>query len=63
MAITTCDLYEGAFYLSSLGYKMLLVDSDPQGNLTKSLTEEGPTGLYETLTGFLQPSYNNQFKG
>ena len=38
-------------YLASLGYKVLLVDADPQGNLTKSLSEEGP-GLYEALTTF-----------
>ena len=39
---------ETGIYLSSIGYKVLLVDADPQGNLTKSLTEEGP-GLYSAL--------------
>ena len=36
-------------YISSLGYRVLLVDCDPQGNLTKSLSDEGP-GLYEAVT-------------
>lgn len=39
---------EIGIYLSSIGYKVLLVDADPQGNLTKSLTEPGP-GLYEAI--------------
>ena len=34
-------------YLSLQGKKTLLVDSDPQGNLTKGLTEETRAGLYE----------------
>ena len=42
---------ELGIYLAGLGYKMLLVDSDPQGNLTKSLIEEAPGGLYEALEG------------
>lgn len=33
---TTCVLNLGA-YISSLGYKVLLVDTDPQGNLTTGL--------------------------
>lgn len=41
---------ELGIYLSSRGFKVLLVDCDPQGNLTKSLTEEGKKGLYEALT-------------
>ena len=42
---------ELGIYLSSLGYKVLLVDSDPQGNLSRSLTEEAPAGLYEAMEG------------
>jgi len=42
---------EMGIYLSSLGNKMLLVDCDPQGNLTKSLIEQADGGLYEALTG------------
>jgi len=34
-------------YLSLQGKKTLLIDSDPQGNLTKGLTEEITAGLYE----------------
>ena len=41
---------ELGFYIASLGYSVLLVDADPQGNLTKSLTDEGP-GLYEAVSG------------
>jgi chromosome partitioning protein len=41
---------ELGIYLSSLGHKMLLVDADPQGNLTKSLTEGNDGGLYDALT-------------
>ncbi|MBA7591218.1 Chromosome partitioning protein ParA [subsurface metagenome] len=42
---------ELGIYISSLGHQILLVDCDPQGNLTKSLVEETPTGLYEALEG------------
>jgi chromosome partitioning protein len=41
---------ELGIYLSSLGRKMLLVDADPQGNLTKSLIEGMDGGLYDALT-------------
>ena len=42
---------ELGIYLASLGKQLLLVDCDPQGNLTKSLTEESSgTGLYEAVT-------------
>ena len=37
-------------YVSSLGFKVLFVDCDPQGNLTKSLVEEQYGGLYEALS-------------
>jgi chromosome partitioning protein len=43
---------ELGIYLASIGQRLLFVDCDPQGNLTKSLTEEEPErGLYEALTG------------
>jgi len=38
-------------YVASLGHRVLLVDCDPQGNLTKSLVEAPEGGLYEALTG------------
>jgi chromosome partitioning protein len=41
---------EIGIYLSSLGKRLLFVDCDPQGNLTKSLTGETYGGLYEALT-------------
>ena len=45
---------ELGIYLSSINHNVLLVDCDPQGNLSKSLLEDneatGP-GLYEALTG------------
>jgi chromosome partitioning protein len=37
--------------LAFLGRKTLLIDTDPQGNLTKSLIDEEEPGLYEALTG------------
>ena len=37
-------------YVSSLGFKVLFVDCDPQGSLTKSLVEEQYGGLYEALS-------------
>jgi len=42
---------ELGIYASSLGRKVLLVDCDPQGNLSKSLLEEPQAGLYEALSG------------
>jgi len=45
---------ELGIYLASRGHNILLVDCDPQGNLSKSLLEENETtgpGLYEALTG------------
>ena len=43
---------ELGIYLASLGKTLLLVDCDPQGNLSKSLTDEETTntGLYEAIT-------------
>jgi chromosome partitioning protein len=40
---------ELGIYLSSLGHKLLFVDCDPQGNLSKSLLEQTDGGLYEGL--------------
>jgi len=42
---------ELGIYLASIGHRILLVDCDPQGNLTKSLVESAEGGLYEALTG------------
>jgi len=41
-------------YAASRGLKVLLVDADPQGNLSKSLADgaEGEAGLYDALTGY-----------
>lgn len=44
---TTCR--ECGFYLASRGFRTLFIDCDPQGNLTKSLTEEEGKGLFEAL--------------
>ena len=48
---TTCR--ELSLYIASLGNKVCIIDSDPQGNLTKSLVpeEELTTGLYEAFKG------------
>jgi chromosome partitioning protein len=37
--------------LATCGYKILLIDADGQGNLTKSFTDLETPGLYEALTG------------
>jgi chromosome partitioning protein len=42
---------ELGIYVSTLGKKVLLVDADPQGNLTKSLMEKTERGLYDALSG------------
>jgi chromosome partitioning protein len=42
---------ELGIYVASCGHDVLLVDCDPQGNLTKSLVENADGGLYEALTG------------
>jgi len=43
---------EVGIYLAACGLRVLLVDSDPQGNLTGSLLEEEQLpGLYEALSG------------
>ncbi|MBB6480888.1 ParA family protein [Spirochaeta isovalerica] len=44
---TTCR--ECGFYLASRGYRTLFIDCDPQGNLTKSLSDEEIKGLFEAL--------------
>ena len=40
---------ELGIYIASLGFKLLFVDCDPQGNLSKSLCEEADGGLFEAL--------------
>jgi len=42
---------ELGIYVASLSHGVLLVDCDPQGNLTKSLVEDAEGGLYAALTG------------
>lgn len=42
---------ELGIYLAGLSLRVLLVDTDPQGNLSKSLMDERREGLYEALTG------------
>lgn len=37
-------------WLASEGYKTLLIDTDPQGNLSKSLVDEPGFGLFEALS-------------
>lgn len=41
---------ELGIYIASCGHRVLLVDCDPQGNLTKSLIEGSDGGLYDALT-------------
>jgi len=45
----TTLLREISFYISQKGNKVLLIDCDPQGNLTKSLIKIPGTGLYDAL--------------
>jgi chromosome partitioning protein len=47
---TTCR--ELSLYIASLKKKVCIIDTDPQGNLTKSLVSEDDiiSGLYEALT-------------
>ena len=42
---------ELGIYLSSIDFKILFVDCDPQGNLSNSLTDKKGPGLYEALEG------------
>jgi chromosome partitioning protein len=48
---TTCR--ELGLYVASAGKKVCLIDTDPQGNLSRSLVsdDEIKSGLYEALTG------------
>jgi chromosome partitioning protein len=41
---------EIGIYLSSLAHRVLFVDCDPQGNLSKSLLDQSDGGLYESLS-------------
>ena len=49
----TTTTREVGIYLASRGHKVLFIDCDPQGNLTKSLVEEeeAAQGLYAALSG------------
>jgi chromosome partitioning protein len=47
----TTLMRELGIYVASLDKHVLLVDCDPQGNLTKSLVEGERPGLYEALIG------------
>ena len=44
---TTCR--ECGFYLSSIEFNVLIIDCDPQGNLSKSLIGENEQGLFDAL--------------
>ncbi len=47
---TTCTRELG-IYLSEKNYRVLLIDADPQANLSKSLVDIPGFGLFEALTG------------
>jgi len=47
---TTCTR-ELSIWLASKGHKTLIIDTDPQANLSKSLVDEPGFGLYEAITG------------
>jgi chromosome partitioning protein len=42
---------ELSIYLAYIGFNVLIIDADPQGNLSKSLTDYEFNGLYEALSG------------
>ncbi len=46
----TTTTRELGIYLAEKSYRVLLIDSDPQGNLSKSLVDEPGFGLYEALS-------------
>ena len=48
---TTCCRELGIF-LAERDYDTLLIDADPQGNLSRSLTDIPGNGLYDALSGF-----------
>ncbi|MCP4052608.1 MAG: ParA family protein [Mesoflavibacter sp.] len=45
----TTSCRESGFYLASKGFRILFIDCDPQGNLTKSLVKEHGKGLFDSL--------------
>ncbi len=47
---TTCTRELG-IYLSEKNYRVLMIDADPQANLSKSLVDIPGFGLFEALTG------------
>lgn len=42
---------ELSIYFAHTGLKVLIIDADPQGNISQSVTDEEFNGLYEALTG------------
>ena len=48
---TTCTR-ELSCYLSSKGCRVLIIDCDPQGNLTNGLSEDNTKGLFDALSGY-----------
>lgn len=47
----TTSTREIGIFLSEKNYRVLLIDCDPQANLSKSLVDVSGFGLYEALTG------------
>jgi hypothetical protein len=45
----TTTSFQVSIYLASAGRKTLFIDTDPQGNLTKSLIDSDEPGVYEAL--------------
>ncbi len=51
---------ELGIYLALHGYSVLLMDVDPQGNLTKGLTDEEHPGTYDLFCG--DPPYFHKLR-
>jgi len=47
----TTTTRELGIYLAETGLKILLIDLDPQANLSKSLVDEPGFGLFEAISG------------
>lgn len=52
---TTCTMYFGDI-LASKGYKVLLIDFDPQANLTNYLIDGDCIGIYDVIENFFNAS-------